>query len=63
MQDSYYRWGTAYYNEIVNLIRSIRAIGTIVMTTNGSLLGGMAHQLKLAGLDRVNISVDTINPE
>jgi cyclic pyranopterin phosphate synthase len=51
---------------IVDFIRSIRSIGTInelAITTNGSLLGDMAHQLKAAGLDRVNISVDTVNSE
>jgi len=51
---------------IVDFIRSIRALGTIkdlAMTTNGSLLGDMAYQLKVAGLDRVNISIDTLDPE
>ncbi|MBC8014734.1 MAG: GTP 3',8-cyclase MoaA [Sporomusaceae bacterium] len=51
---------------MVDFIRSIRAIGTVTdlaMTTNGSLLGDVAHQLKRAGLDRVNISIDTINPK
>jgi cyclic pyranopterin phosphate synthase len=50
---------------IVDFIRNIRAIGTIkdvAMTTNGSLLGEMAHELKAAGLDRVNISLDTLDP-
>lgn len=50
---------------IVDFIRSIRALGTIkdvAMTTNGSLLGDMAHELKAAGLDRVNISIDTLDP-
>lgn len=51
---------------MVDFIRSIRAIGTVkdlAMTTNGSLLGDVAHQLKRAGLDRVNISIDTMNPQ
>jgi len=51
---------------MVDFIRSIRAIGTVkdlAMTTNGSLLGDVAHQLKGAGLDRVNISIDTLNPQ
>lgn len=51
---------------MVDFIRSIRAIGTVkdlAMTTNGSLLGDVAYQLKVAGLDRVNISIDTINPQ
>ncbi len=33
------------------------------MTTNGVLLEGFTHELKEAGLDRVDISLDTINPE
>lgn len=51
---------------MVDFIRNIRAIGTVkdlAMTTNGSLLGDMAHQLKEAGLDRVNISIDTLQPQ
>lgn len=51
---------------IVDFIRNVRDLGMIndlSMTTNGSLLSNMAHQLKAAGLDRVNISIDTLNPE
>ena len=51
---------------IVEFVRSVRELGLIndlSMTTNGSLLSNMAHQLKAAGLDRVNISIDTLNPE
>jgi cyclic pyranopterin phosphate synthase len=33
------------------------------MTTNGTLLGSLAHDLKDAGLARVNISLDSLNPE
>ena len=49
---------------IVDFIHNIRLIGTIkevTMTTNGSLLGDMARELKMAGLDRVNISIDTLD--
>ena len=49
---------------IVNLIRSIKAvegIEEVTMTTNGVLLGDMAEDLKAAGLNSVNISVDTLN--
>ncbi|HBS59235.1 MAG: GTP 3',8-cyclase MoaA [Bacillota bacterium] len=51
---------------IVDFIREIRALGTMIdisMTTNGSLLGDVAHQLKDAGLDRINISIDTLDEE
>lgn len=50
----------------VNLIRGIREISgveTITMTTNGVLLGNYAKQLKEAGVDGVNISLDTLDPE
>lgn len=33
------------------------------LTTNGTLLAGCAHELKEAGLSRVNISIDSLNPE
>jgi len=35
----------------------------VSMTTNGVLLKGRASSLKDAGLDRVNISLDTLDPE
>lgn len=33
------------------------------MTTNGTLLAGMANDLKDAGLSRVNVSLDSLKPE
>lgn len=50
----------------VNLIRGIREIPgveTITMTTNGVLLGNYGKQLKEAGVDGVNISLDTLDLE
>lgn len=50
----------------VDLIRGIREISgveTITMTTNGVLLGNYGKQLKEAGVDGVNISLDTLDPE
>jgi len=50
---------------LANLIHEIKIMGVIddiSLTTNGSLLPPMAHNLKTAGLDRVNISLDTVNP-
>ena len=52
-------------HRIVPLIRAIRAvpgIEDISLTTNGALLPRLAPQLKEAGLDRVNISLDTLDP-
>jgi cyclic pyranopterin phosphate synthase len=51
---------------IVNLVRMITGIGGISdlsMTTNGTLLGFFADDLRKAGLQRVNISLDTIDAE
>lgn len=51
---------------VVDLIRSISntpGIENISMTTNGTLLPQMAGELKQAGLSRVNISLDTLDPE
>ena len=50
---------------IIPLIRDIRAIPQIEdisLTTNGALLPNLAPQLKDVGLDRVNISLDTLDP-
>ncbi len=49
-----------------DLIASITAtpgIENVSMTTNGVLLPQMAKDLKAAGLDRVNISLDTLDAE
>lgn len=51
---------------VVELVRSIAqtaGVRTVAMTTNGLLLDELAHPLAGAGLERVNISIDTINPE
>jgi cyclic pyranopterin phosphate synthase len=49
--------------EIVRRIRSIPKVSEISMTTNGTLLSGVARHLKEAGLSRVNVSLDTLKPE
>lgn len=43
-------------------LASIQGIKDIAMTTNGVLLSPLASQLKDAGLKRVNISLDSLNP-
>ncbi len=51
---------------IVDFVAEIKALGLIddlSLTTNGSLLPPLAKPLKDAGLDRVNISLDTVNPD
>jgi GTP 3',8-cyclase len=52
--------------DLVELVRAIRAtpgIRHITMTTNGLRLRSLAQPLKEAGLDRVNVSVDTLDPQ
>ena len=49
--------------KFIHDINSIEGIQDIAMTTNGSLLSGMVGQLKEAGLDRVNISLDSLKPD
>ncbi|MCK5077100.1 MAG: radical SAM protein [Calditrichia bacterium] len=49
--------------DLVAMIGKINGIKDFAMTTNGALLEKYAGQLKEAGLQRVNISLDTIDPE
>ncbi len=48
---------------LVGMISEITGIRDLSMTTNGVLLKQFAHELKTAGLKRVNISLDTLDPE
>lgn len=51
---------------ILTLCANIRAISPDIelsLTTNGSLLPGMAEALRRAGVDRLNISLDTLDPD
>ena len=50
-------------HKLVKMIASIKEIEEIALTTNGVLLPQQAKELKVAGLNRVNISLDTLNPE
>jgi GTP 3',8-cyclase len=47
--------------QLVRLLAEIPGLTDLSMTTNGSLLPQFAGDLKLAGLDRVNISLDTVD--
>lgn len=49
--------------EIVRQIAATPGIKTVAMTTNGLLLDKLARPLAEAGLQRVNVSIDTLNPE
>ena len=48
---------------LVSMLSEINGIEDLSMTTNGTLLKQYAKQLRDAGLHRVNISLDTIDPE
>jgi len=53
-------------NGVVNLVKmisQIKGIKDLSLTTNGILLEKFAKPLAEAGLQRTNISLDTINPE
>src|SRR5207245_3774927 len=46
--------------EIVD--RAVRQIPDVSMTTNGSMLAKRAEGLRSAGLKRVNVSIDSLDP-
>jgi len=49
--------------ELVRGISTVAGLSDLSMTTNGTLLAHVARGLKCAGLDRVNVSLDTLDPE
>jgi cyclic pyranopterin phosphate synthase len=50
--------------DILSIVSSVKESGVrdLSLTTNGLLLYRMARQLERAGLDRVNVSLDTMDP-
>ena len=56
-------------NDIIKLIEKLNykknytSLKEITLTTNGTLLKKYAKQLKLNGIDRINLSLDTINSD
>jgi len=49
--------------ELVRMLTAIEGITDFGMTTNGTLLKQFAQPLYDAGLKRINVSLDTLNPE
>ena len=55
--------------DIIKLIRNLNLkkkntnLNEITLTTNGTLLKKYAKELKENGIDRINVSIDTINPK
>jgi cyclic pyranopterin phosphate synthase len=48
---------------LVGRLRAVEAIEDLSLSTNAILLPGMAEDLKSAGIDRLNISLDTLRRE
>lgn len=48
---------------LVGQLRKIEGLRSLSLTTNGALLGEQAASLKEAGLDRINVSLDTLQPD
>ncbi len=48
---------------LVEMLKNVEGIEHLAMTTNGVYMDTLAVPLKNAGLDSVNISLDTLNPE
>jgi cyclic pyranopterin phosphate synthase len=49
--------------DLVAMLAEIKTINDISLTTNGTLLTKHAAELKKAGLNRVNISLDSLKPD
>ncbi len=50
-------------SRLVAMLKAIPSSPKVVMTTNGMLLAQQAQELRDAGLDRLNISLDTLQAE
>lgn len=51
-----------HLTELIREFKSFPGINEIAMTTNALLLGRKAQEYKDAGLDRINVSIDTLDP-
>jgi len=48
---------------ICRRVAAVEGIREVCMTTNGILLPGLARELKEAGVNRINLSLDTLDPQ
>ncbi|HEY0706766.1 MAG TPA: GTP 3',8-cyclase MoaA [Polyangia bacterium] len=48
--------------DLVRLLRAVPGLRDIALSTNGHLLAELALPLRQAGVDRLNVSVDTLDP-
>jgi cyclic pyranopterin phosphate synthase len=49
--------------ELVRMLRRINGVQDLSLTTNGMRLVDLARPLKNSGLDRITISIDSLNPD
>jgi len=49
--------------DLITMLKTIDGLDEITLTTNGVYLEGIADNLKKAGLDRINVSLDTLKKE
>lgn len=49
--------------DFIRELRALEGVESVTLTTNGILLAQYAGQLKQSGLDSVNVSLDTLDPE
>lgn len=49
--------------DFCKMLKDIKGVEELCVTTNGSLLPSLAGPLKDSGVDRLNISLDTLKPE
>ncbi|MGH7175974.1 MAG: GTP 3',8-cyclase MoaA [Tepidisphaeraceae bacterium] len=49
--------------DLVRMLRKIDGIEDLSLTTNGMLLEDLAEPLKCAGLDRITVSLDSLQPQ
>ncbi|MEL7450663.1 MAG: GTP 3',8-cyclase MoaA [Pseudomonadota bacterium] len=47
---------------LIGKLKTIDGIDEVALTTNGALLGSHAEKLKEAGLDRITVSLDSLDP-
>ncbi len=47
---------------LVRMLRAIDGLGEIALSTNGHLLAELAAPLRAAGVDRLNVSLDSLDP-
>jgi GTP 3',8-cyclase len=48
---------------LIAMLRAVAGIDDIALSTNGVKLPSMAAELRAAGLDRINLSVDSLRPD